>query len=242
MMKFPGVLDVFRAWVDTVAQSIVAATDRVGSPRRVALIETDDDAFEIERPQTAKSAAKPGRLRIVNGAVVEPAPPGLKAALRGSRVELVVRSSRFLFRALELPQRAAEFLDGIVRAQIDRITPWSAADAAFGWTPPREVGKERIAVTVGATARAAIGGYAAALANLGARSIAVSTAVEGRPGDESIKVLELRGRGGLDVNRVRSALTVSLLIAGLSALSAIAVDNIVGSAPESEKWDVLHQI
>src|SRR5438045_8074651 len=76
--------------------------------------------------------------------------------LDGSRAELVLRPARVLFRPLELPQRAAEFLGGVVRAQIDRLTPWNAADAAFGFGAPQVAGPDRIIVTVAATARALV--------------------------------------------------------------------------------------
>ena len=78
----------------------------------------------------------------------------MRTVLARSRVDAVLASSRFVFRPLELPRAANPFLEGVVRAQIDRLTPWSASDAAFGWSAPADVGSERIALTVAATAQA----------------------------------------------------------------------------------------
>ena len=64
----------------------------------------------------------------------------------------------------------------MVRAQIDRLTPWSANDAAFGWSEPKEAGADRMVVTVVATARAMVQPVIDALTGAGADSVSVVTA------------------------------------------------------------------
>ena len=96
-------------------------------------------------------------------------------AIRGNRVEIVLRPSRFVFRQLELPRRAVEYLDGIIRAQIDRLTPWAAGDAVFGWGRPADIANDRISVMIAATARAMVRPILQSVSQLGAASIAVLT-------------------------------------------------------------------
>src|SRR5947199_4720094 len=95
--------------------------------------------------------------------------------LRGSRIDISLKSDRFLIRPFELPARGAAYLDGIVRSQIDRLTPWNADTAAFGWNEPSEAGTDRIAVMVAATDRTLVMPYVRAIADLGVQSIAVHT-------------------------------------------------------------------
>src|SRR5207302_10361825 len=124
---------------------------------------------------------------------------GLAAKLKTSHAELVLQPARFLFRPLELPRRATEFLDGIVRAQVDRLTPWSAAEAAFGWSPPTDAGNDRIVVTVAATARGLVTPLVEAVAALGADAVVVSTLASAPGGPAGpIKVLEHTVRGALE--------------------------------------------
>jgi general secretion pathway protein L len=128
-----------------------------------------------------------------------------------------------------LPGRAAEFLGGVVRAQIDRLTPWSAEEAVFGWSAPTEAGNDRIVVTVAATARAKIAPYVQALSELGAQSIAVFAASQGAgAGVAPIKVLEHERSGALDVRRIRRGLIAILLLAAVLAGAAVSADFIVG--------------
>ena len=87
--------------------------------------------------------------------------------------------SRFVFRNLELPRGAEQFLEGVVRSQIDRLTPWIASEAAFGWSPPSDAGPDRIAVIVAATDRALIEPFVNAVVTSRADSVQVSTLAEG---------------------------------------------------------------
>ena len=63
--------------------------------------------------------------------------------MRGANVQIVLQSRHFLIRSLELPAGAANFLDGVVRTQIDRLTPWRSTEAAFGTTAPERLEQMR---------------------------------------------------------------------------------------------------
>src|SRR5262249_52080098 len=148
----------------------------------------------------------------------------------------------FLFRPLELPGRAGEFLDGIVRAQIDRLTPWAAADAAFGWSQPAKIAGDRIALTVAATARALLAPLVQAIVESGAHSVVVFTRpnVEDQP--QPIKVLEQFARGTLDLALIRRVLSALIVGAGLAAAAATVATVIVGGYLDAQRDAVARQV
>src|SRR3954466_15503428 len=124
-MKFlQAIVAFFRGWTDSVAAAVIAAFDRVSSPRVIRLIEQDQGGFAVE--SAGKSENLPQHLAFTDGSF---SGANLAPMFRGSRVEIDLQPRRFLFRPLELPARAADFLEGIVRAQIDRLTPRRAAEA-----------------------------------------------------------------------------------------------------------------
>ena len=130
-------------------RDVIAGFDRFVSPRVVRLIEDDKGGtFALE------AAARPDNVpaRIASPTARSPRPTS-RRVLKGSRVEIVLQPSRFLVRPLELPARAAEFLEGIVRVQIDRLTPWNASEAVFGCSTPAESGSDKITTVIAATTR-----------------------------------------------------------------------------------------
>jgi general secretion pathway protein L len=230
-------------WMDSVAAWIVAASAKLASAPGVQLVEETSGVFTV-RAAGRDARAKPAkRIRIVDGKVVATATDNAAAILKSSRAELILQPNNFVFRPLELPRRATEFLDGIVRAQIDRLTPWSAEHAAFGWSAPSPIANDRIVVTVAATARALVMPLVGAIASLGADSIVVSTHAPGADaGPVAITVFDQRVRGALEVARVRRAIAAVLLAAALLAGAAIAADVIVGGELDARQADLSRRI
>src|SRR6266702_7663400 len=148
MNLFPTIGATLGAWTASVAAAIVAGLDRVVSPRIVRLVEGDDGGFAVEA--MGKAEAIPPRIAFSEGTL---SAPNLASLFRGSRVEFVLQPKRFLLRPLELPARAADFLEGIVRAQVDRLTPWSASEAVFGCSAPATSGSDSIVTMIAATTR-----------------------------------------------------------------------------------------
>lgn len=230
----------FSRWIDSVAGAIVAALSSFGARKSVQVIEDDTGSFVIQAAGRDTPSGLPfERVQIIDGQLVGPHPASIAAMLDGSRAELVLRPARVLFRPLELPQRATEFLGGVVRAQIDRLTPWTANDAAFGWSAPAAAGTDRVVVTVAATARALVQPLVDALVAAGAEAVAVTATP---PGAAPITVLDHHASGALDFTRVRSALVAALIVAGLLAGVSLSAAAVVGVNLTSRQDELTRRI
>ena len=235
-MNLRAPADIFMSFIDVVARTLLAIVGRFRAPRRIRLIEGDGGLFNVEIA-SGRGSASTDQVRIVRGELDAALPAALSAALRGSQLELVLKPHHFLFRPLELPKRATEFLHGIVCAQIDRLTPWNASDAAFGWTRPSEIGKDRIVVTVVATTRALMTSYLQALAPFGARSLTVATGSQPLvAGPEPVRVFEHSFHGEIGLQRTRG-----LLAAGFVIMLIAAGVSVVGSQLALETLDAQQQ-
>jgi general secretion pathway protein L len=234
----------FSRWIDTVAGSIHSLLERWAPQRQVQLTEGEQDTFTLHALGEIKDAILPDQqISITQGAVAESLSADWLAMLRGSRAELVLRPTRFMFRPLELPKRAAEFLDGIVRAQIDRLTPWTVSEAVYSWTPPTEAANERIQLTVAATARTLVAPYVQALVDLGAASVVVSTVPQDAgAGAGPLKVLEQRSGGSIEVTRIRQILMLVFAVAALMAVVSTGISSIAADSLDSEQQDLAHKI
>lgn len=229
MSSLSSIRATLDAWTGAVAGAIVAGLERMVAPRVVRLVEDEKGTFALE---TAKPENMAKEIAFADGKFEA---ASLAQIVRGSRVEIVLRPTRFLFRPLELPARAAGFLDGIVRAQIDRLTPWSAAEAVFGCSAPVAQGAESITTLIAAAPRRLALGYVGAVSGFHPSAVAIVT--EAEDGSGRIKVFEQKSRGAVDPARLSRTLQMVL---GLAAVAAVAGSMAAGyladslSAQESE--------
>jgi general secretion pathway protein L len=227
---------ILDAWTGSVAAAIISGFDRMVSPRVVRLIEGDDGGFAVET--AAKSDNAPSRIAFADGTL---SAPNLAPMFKGSRVEIVLQPRRFLFRPLELPARAVGFLDGIVRAQIDRLTPWSASEAVFGCSVPVENGTDGISTVIAATTRKVAMTYVQAVSGFHPAAVAVCTDVAERNAGR-IKVFEQKARGHLDAARLSRALSVGLGVLAAAALLSVIAAAYVADSLGTRESELARQI
>lgn len=179
-------------WIDHVATALLAWREALRPPRFARLVEQDDGSFALqdvsappERASKRNSRQKPPAevpptpFRIADGAIAPADAARLAPLLSRARVDIVLRQERFLFRPLQLPRRAADFLEAIIRSQIDRLTPWGAAEAAFGFLPAPGGASEQMQITIAATARTLLSPFVKAMSGLGVEAVSISTPAPG---------------------------------------------------------------
>jgi general secretion pathway protein L len=217
---------VFEEWIAAVAGAVESLIGRYAPRPQIELAGESNGVLSARLKSARKGPPLPDvSFRISNGRPAPSLSPDWQAAFRGSRVETQLAPAHVLFRPLDFPRQAADFLDGMIRTQIDRLTPWSAEEAAFGWSAPSPSGQERIELTLAATSKQDIEPLLQLASGLGAQSLTAFAAPAGS-GQEKIKVLDqpLRGAAshGLDTPRTLRAVLLSavgaaaiLLLAGL---------------------------
>lgn len=232
----------FSFWIEGVARTMSAPLANIRQLRRVEVVEDERGVLimrHASRAETGNGEIPACRVEIADGRVSSSLSPEWTAAVRHSVVEIALRPSRFVFRPLELPSRAAEFLEGIIRAQIDRLTPWSAAEAVFRWTSPRDIAGERIELTVVATGRETVVDLARAFSALGAAGVEISTVA---PEEGRVTVFDQRAGGQEGFSRVRFGLTAGLVTAGLLAMLSVGLGGFIADSYDTQQQQIQRRI
>jgi general secretion pathway protein L len=237
--------DLFGEWIAAVARAVDTIAGRFLRSGQILLREGKDDMVVAKAISVRNAPALPEvSFRLDKGKPTPPLPADWKAAFRGSRVEAVLQSDHVMFSPLDFPSQAGDFLDGMLREQVDRLTPWTVKEAIFGWSQPTNTANDRIEVTFAATSKLKIQPLLQLAQTLDVRSIAVFAAASGSEGtpariklfDESL--LSAIGRT-LNVPRILRAV---LLCAGLAAAASLLVAAYLGSSLQSEQQELQRRI
>lgn len=237
--------DEFLDWMEQAAQGVAGGLDRLRIRRDVTIVEDSRDHFIMSVvPRKGKAALADHAFVLADGEPVPNLPQDLRIALAGCRLEWRLQPWRCLLRPLDLPRQAAEFLDGMVRAQIDRLTPWSPSEAVFGWSAAEEIAGGRIRLMIAAASRNSVlpmlrfaEGY-----GVGALTLAVERSGSAELALDVIKLVQRRFSGALDIERLRGVLAVTLIAATIAAAAAWVCGEFIGSRLAAEEALLTRQI
>ncbi len=143
---------LLRIWswlIDGVTDAVIGCASKLAKRQSARLICGDN--FAALRDDLGNEI---GQITRLQGTVTVD-PPDLSEKLKTVQLDVVVPAALVLHRKLNpLAAESVPFLDAFVRHQIERVTPWKAADVYFGVSTTKMVGKPpKIAVSVHAVAR-----------------------------------------------------------------------------------------
>jgi len=235
----------FEEWIAAAARAVDFALERYAPRRQILLTEAGDQMFTANLKSVQNGLnLREASFRLSPDRPEPDLPADWEAAVRGGRVEVLLASDQVLFRSLDFPEKAVDFLDGMIGTQIDRLTPWTANDAVFGWTSPSVAPSGRIELTLAATSRQEVQPLVPFATSVGAASIAAFAALPAAAGTSAkIKLFDQPLSGaigrGLDVPRI---LRLILLGTGLAAATSMMVATYVGSDLDSEQQQLMRRI
>jgi general secretion pathway protein L len=180
--------------VDEVADALAALEKMIASRPVVTVIQQPDGHFTV------------GAMAATAMTIPE-----------NADIALVCDANRFLARQLSLPTGARAFLDGIVHSQIDRLTPWNADNAVFGWTISKET-SAGLVVCVVATERTSFEHALADLSRYKSRSLALSVPVAMADGVVSVPI----HFHPFATQTPRKPQRIVALLAGIAVITALA--------------------
>ncbi|OLP57740.1 hypothetical protein BJF93_12795 [Xaviernesmea oryzae] len=230
MASLGGVDGAVRGWIDGLALAMLRIIDRL-RPAPVIILSLDGEggapagllhrAGEADKPPLGRLIAE------VDGVRLEPA--AALRVLRGSDLRLRVPDGWILERTLApVPTKSRPFLDAYVRRQIERVTPWRAADCFYTTrTETAPDGPERLAVSITVVLRRLVEPTLAPLIGAGLRRLCIEpdgtksaeAGVRGSvtlPAVEAVRLQQMRRLTGGTV-----AVVVIGVVAGLGATAWI---------------------
>lgn len=169
-----------RFYFDLLATGTLDLTESLQRRRNITCVEQADGQFQIKNLNFSFSH---GQLHSTDTA-------RLAQLIQGAEVTILIRPERVFFRSVEFPAKAAPFLDKMLLAQIDRLTPWTAEYCGFGWSGV-VISGDTLSATLAASPRTALAELAQNIQNLGAHATHAAVCA---PDGSQIRLLTLTTR------------------------------------------------
>jgi len=145
-------------FLDGLTEAVIACADHMRTRRTIRLL--------LDTKPASLRDASGKELAQVRPPQIEPADARQK--LKGVPIDIVVPESLVLRRDLnQISAESAPFVEAFARHQIERVTPWKAADTYFGVATTRLPGKPpKLAVSIHVVARRLIAEVVGSLSEL----------------------------------------------------------------------------
>ena len=164
---FKGIHETFRWLADGLVQAWTDIEERLRPRHRLQFVRTGE-GYVLQRPDGE---------RLAEGLPLDDAsadiPTNVRTLVKDSDVDVVLPADELLIRTLEpLPSQSRPYVDGIVRHQLERLTPWRASDVLYTYQIASAGAEDsRLVVTLSATARSLHRRLLDALSDLGPRNV-----------------------------------------------------------------------
>jgi general secretion pathway protein L len=223
-----AIVRLLQRWIEVLTTLYLAYSESLGA-RRAVIISWEGNHFTARRakPRVGADAKSADSNELDEDAVLaewkphKRIPGKVTRAIEGGLVILELPSSEVVVRRISVPAQAREFLAGIVRNQIDRLSPWQSEQAAYGFDA--EANSEDPAsldVRVLIASRTAIDG---AREKFGTMGLSIDRVVTRQSHAETTKFITLWSRlatlSGEDLDRARRRVATSIAAAVVLSLA-----------------------
>jgi general secretion pathway protein L len=195
---------IWKRWIEVLATLFLSWRDS-GRERRSLIVTHDNGHVVIRRAEPTRDAM----LRDAQaGSILAVLTPGteisedVQRTAQNSFVVLEFPADKVIVRRITVPAQALKFLAGVIRNQIERLSPWPANDVVYGFAAEAGVGDAgSVGVRIIMAARSDVEAAREDLAALGLRvDRVVVREVDGEAIDEAAGSITLWSRLG-DLSR-----------------------------------------
>jgi general secretion pathway protein L len=216
---FASVQNAIAWFLDGLTEIAADLVDRLNRRAPVSLVHLGEGGYALERPDGGREPAQLKLAQNDEGPQLQPQQVA-QQQLGDADVDIVLPSDELLVRTLDpLPAESRQYLDGIVRHQLERFVPWRLDNVLYSYeVGPAADNDERLLVRVAATARTLHAPLIAAVNALGPRRLRMLFRGAGQAGGDTAIGLDNGARAGAQLRRLRLG-----IIGGLAALILLSV-------------------
>src|SRR5215475_5169834 len=125
-MQADVIIAVLKRWIEVLARLVLAWREHRRA-QRTLMISEENGGLVVR--QSGKDAAAGSKPKVLSASTAK----RVARSARGRFVILALSADKIVTRHLSVPAQAREYLAGIVRNQIERLSPWPAGEVMHGF-------------------------------------------------------------------------------------------------------------